>query len=76
MNLSFFTKIFGRSARLGSSLVKHSPTLGTLVSTKTKCIMLILTVKITLVPVAFFLALSIHYAPYTPRMSIFVGRML
>ena len=41
-------------------LVKHSPTLGTLVSTKTKCIKLIFTGKITLVPVAFLMVLSIN----------------
>ena len=35
-------------------MVKRSPTLGTLVSTKTKCIKLIFIGKITLIPVAFF----------------------
>ena len=40
-------------------MVKCSPTLGTLVSTKTKCIKLIFTGKLTLVPVAFLMALSI-----------------
>ena len=40
-------------------MVKRSPTLGTLVSTKTKCLKLIFIMKITLVPVAFFMALSI-----------------
>ena len=40
-------------------LVKRSPTLGTLVRTKTKCIKLIFIGKITLVPVAFLMALSI-----------------
>ena len=39
--------------------VKRSPTLGTLVSTKTRCIKLIFIGKITLVPVAFLMALSI-----------------
>ena len=37
-------------------LVKRSPTLGTLVSTKTKCLKLISIMKITLVPVAFLMA--------------------
>ena len=41
-------------------MVKRSPTLGTLVSIKTKCIKLIFIGKITLVPVAFLMALSIH----------------
>ena len=59
MHLSFFTKIFGRSVQLSSSFDKRSPTLGTLVSTKTKCIKLIFIGKITLVPVAFLMALSI-----------------
>ena len=59
MNLSFFIKIFGRCVLLSSSLVKRSPTLGTLVSTKTKGIKLIFIGKITLVPVAFLMALSI-----------------
>ena len=40
-------------------MVKRSPTLGTLVSTKTKCIKLIFMGKITLVPIAFLMALSI-----------------
>ena len=35
-------------------LVKRSPALGALVSTKTKCMKLIFIGKITLVPVAFF----------------------
>ena len=39
--------------------MKRSPTLGTLVSIKTKCIKLIFIGKITLVPVAFLMALSI-----------------
>ena len=59
MNLSFFTIIFGRSVQLSSSFGKCSLTLGTLVSTKTKCIKLIFIGKITLVPVAFLMALSI-----------------
>ena len=42
-------------------MVKRSPTLGTLVSTKTKCIMLIFIGKITRVPVAFLMALSIFW---------------
>ena len=41
-------------------MVKRSPTLGTLVSTKTKCIKLKFIGKITLVPVAFLMALSIY----------------
>ena len=40
--------------------MKHSPTLGALVSTKLKCIKLIVIGKITLVPVAFLKALSIY----------------
>ena len=40
-------------------MVKRSPTLGTLVSTKTKNIKLIFIGKITIVPVAFLMALSI-----------------
>ena len=40
-------------------MVKRSPMLGTLVSTKTKFIKLIFIGKITLVPVAFLMALSI-----------------
>ena len=40
-------------------MVKRSPTLGTLVSTKIKCIKLIFIGKITLVPVAFLMALRI-----------------
>ena len=40
-------------------MVKRSPTLETLVSTKTKCIKLIFIGKITLVPVAFLMALGI-----------------
>ena len=43
-------------------MVKRSPTLGTLVSTKTKCIKLIFIEKMTLVPVAFLMALSIVIA--------------
>ena len=57
MNLSFFTKIFGRSVQLSLSF----PTLGMLVSTKRKCIMLIFIGTITLVPVAFLMALSIFF---------------
>ena len=59
MNLSFFTKNFGRNVQLSSVLVKRSPTLGTFVSTKTKCIKLIFIGKITLVPDAFLMALTI-----------------
>ena len=44
---------------LAQVVVKRSPTLGTLVSTKTKCLKLIFIMKITLVPVAFLMALSI-----------------
>ena len=40
-------------------MVKRSPMLGTLVRAKTKCIKLIFIGKITLVPVAFLMALSI-----------------
>ena len=42
-------------------MVKRSPTLGTLVSTKTKCIKLIFIGKITLVSVTFLTALSISW---------------
>ena len=58
MNLSFFTKIFGRCVQLSSSFGKRSPTLGTPVSTETRCIKLIFIGKITLVPIAFLMALS------------------
>ena len=47
-------------------LVKRSPTLEMLVSTKTKCIKLVFIGKIALVPVAFLMALSI-YTPYILR---------
>ena len=40
--------------------MKRSPTLGTLVSTKLKCIKLIFIGKISLVSVAFLMALSIY----------------
>ena len=40
-------------------MVKRSSTLGALVNSKTKCIKLIFIGKITLVPVAFLMALSI-----------------
>ena len=46
-------------------MVKRSPTLGTRVCTKTKCIKLIFIGKITLIPVAFLMALSI--CSYTGR---------
>ena len=46
--------------QLSSSFGKRSPTLWTLISTKTKCIKLIFIGKITLVPVAFLMALSIY----------------
>ena len=59
MNMSFFTKVFDRSVQLNQVLVKRSPTLVAIVSTKTKCIKLIFIGKITLVPVAFLMALSI-----------------
>ena len=42
-------------------MVKRSPTLGALVSTKPKCIKLIFIGKVTLVPVAFLMALSIFH---------------
>ena len=54
-------------------MVKSSPTLGTLVSTKTKCIKLIIIGKITLIPVAFLMALSIEpllHPPYSPDLAI------
>ena len=41
-------------------MVKRSPTLGALVNTKTKCTKLIFIGKITLVPVAFLMALSVY----------------
>ena len=59
MKLSFFTKVFDRSVQMSSSFGKRSRMLGMLVITKTKCIKLIFIGKITLVPVAFLLALSI-----------------
>ena len=42
-------------------MVERSPTLGTLVITKSKCIKLICIGKMTLAPVAFLMALSIYY---------------
>ena len=60
MNLTFFIKNFGRSLQLSSSFGERSPTLGTLDSTKAKCIKLIFIGKITLIPVAFLMALSIY----------------
>ena len=57
-----FHQIFGQKCAIELKfLVKRSPTLGTLVSTKTKCIKLIFIGKITLVPVAFLMALSIYF---------------
>ena len=60
MNLSFFTKILAEVCNWAQVLVKHSPTLGTFVSTKPKCIKLIFIGKIPLIPVAFLMALSIY----------------
>ena len=51
---------------LAQVLVKRSPTLGTLVSTKTKCIKLIFIGKILLVPIAFLMALSIFVDQQSP----------
>ena len=53
MNLSFSLNVLAE--------VSNSPTLGALVNTKTKCIKLIFIGKIALVPVAFFMALSIEH---------------
>ena len=61
MNLSFSPKFLAEVCNWAQVLVKRSLTLGTLVSTKTKCIKLIFIEKITLVPVAFLMALSIYY---------------
>ena len=47
--------------------MKRSPTLGALVSTKLKCIKLIVIGKMTLVPVAFLMALSIDQNCLLPR---------
>ena len=60
MNLSFLPKFLTEVCNSAQVLVKRSPTFGTLVSTKTKCIKLIFIGKITLVPVAFLMALSIY----------------
>ena len=54
-------------------MVKRSPTLGALVSTKTKCIKVIFIGKITLAPVAFLMALSI--LSDLPLMLLFLFRM-
>ena len=59
MNLSFFTQIFGRSVQLSSSFGKTFSYVRNACYTKTKCIKLIFIGKITLVPVAFLMALSI-----------------
>ena len=59
MNLSFFTKFLAEVCNLAQVLAKRSPSLGTLAGTKTKCIKLIFMGKITFVPVAFLMALSI-----------------
>ena len=59
MILTFFTTFLAEVCNLAQVLVKRSSTLGTLVRTKTKCIKLIFIGKITLVPVAFLMALSI-----------------
>ena len=59
MNLSFFTKIFDRCVQLSSSFGKTFSYVRALVITQTKCIKLIFIGKITLVPVAFLMALSI-----------------
>ena len=75
MSLSFFTKIFGRSVQLSSSSVQRSPTLGALVSTKTKCIKLIFIGKIALVPVAFLMTLSIIYSLVSDRTNIKFSKM-
>ena len=59
MDLSFFTNFLAEVCNRAQVLVKRSPTLGTLVSTKTNCIKLIFIGKNTLDPVAFLMALSI-----------------
>ena len=59
MNLLFSPNFLADVCDWAQVLVKRSSTLGTLVSTKTKCIKLIFIGKITLVPVAFLMALSI-----------------
>ena len=59
MNLSFFPKFLAEVCNRAQVLVKRSPTLGTLDCTKTKCIKMIFIGKITRVPVAFLMALSI-----------------
>ena len=56
----FHQFFFAEVCNWAQVLVKRSPTLGTLISTKTKCIKLIFIGKITLVPVAFLMALSIY----------------
>ena len=56
-------------------MVKRSPTLGTLVTTKTKCIKLIFIGLMILVPVAFLMALSI-FSMTVARRCFFSGFML
>ena len=58
-SLDFLDLKVNGSPDLAQVLVKRSSTLGALVSTKTKFIKLIFIRKITLVPVAFLMALSI-----------------
>ena len=60
MNLSFSPKFLAEVCNRAQVSLKRSPTLGTLVSIKTKCIKFIFIGKITLVPVAFLMALSIY----------------
>ena len=60
MNLSFSPKILAEVCNRAQVLIKRSPTLERPVSTKTKCIKLIFMGKITFVPVAFLMALSIY----------------
>ena len=57
----FHKKNVAEVCKWAQVLVKRFPTLGTLVSTKTKCIKLIFIGKITIVPVAFLMALSILF---------------
>ena len=60
MNYHFSPKFLAEVCNRAQVLVKRSPTLGTGVSTKTKCIKLIFIGKITLLPVVLLMALSIH----------------
>ena len=60
----FSTNFLTEVCNWAQVLVKRSPTLGTPVNTKTKCIKLIFIGKITLVPVSLLMVLSICLIPH------------